>query len=270
VQTDFTVTGDQVLDYSISSISVQNIEEGSPLDVSLTVINVGNVKAKPTKVKVEIYDKLNTDLLESKEVSEMGSVDAFLTGDITFSVPTKQKLGQYWTRIIAYRDKDILKEDRLVFEIVEVGSLKKKGDLKEIIINKTAEVGETVKITGVFENTGLANYSAKLVSEVFKQDKLVKMVESELATVTIGQTENLLAYFTPSENGKYTIKSRVAYSGGKTAEKPATLTVGNTGVLGQLTPVVAGGILLVIIIIVILAIVSRKKSSARSRVSNNK
>ena len=262
IQTDFTITGKQVLEYEISSIRIQTIEEGSPLEVSLTIINTGNVEARPTKVHVEVFDKLNKKLLESQDITEMGSVEPFETGDIAFTVPTKLGINQYWTRISAYRDEALLKEESLVFEIVEVGSLQKNGDLKELLCNQKAAIGETVKITGVFENTGQSNYSAKLVAEIYKNNKMVKLAESDLATVNKGKTENLSAYFTPEASGRYSVKARVAYSGGKTPEKESKISVGNTG-LSVLT-LAAAVILLVFTSALITAFIYfRKKKTTK-------
>jgi hypothetical protein len=257
IQTDFTITGKQVLEYEISSIRIQTIEEGSPLEVSVTLINTGNVEARPTKVHVEVFDKLNKKLLESQDVAEMGSVEPFETGDIAILVPTKLGIDQYWAKISAYKDEALLKEESLVFEIVEVGSLQKNGDLKELICNKKAAIGETVKITGVFENTGQSNYSAKLIAEIYKKNKMVKLVESDLATVNKGKTENLSAYFTPEVSGKYTVKARVSYSGGKTPEKESKISVGNTG-LSALTPTTTV-VLLILIAAIITAVLHFKK-----------
>jgi hypothetical protein len=263
IETDFTITGKQVLEYEISSIRIQTIEEGSPLEVSLTIINTGNVEARPTKVHIEVFDKLNEKQLESQDVTEMGSVEPFETGDIAITVPTKLGIDQYWTKISAYRDEALLKEESLVFEIVEVGSLQKNGDLKELLCNKKAAIGEIVKITGVFENTGQSNYSAKLVAEIFKKGKLVKLVESDLATVNKGKTENLSAYFTPEGLGKYTVKVHVAYSGGKTPEKEAKISVGKIGLLA-LTPIVAA-VLLILIAAIITSVVYLKKKRITKR-----
>ena len=264
IQTDFTITGKQVLEYEISSIKIQNIEEGSPLEVSITIINTGNVEARPTKVHVEVFDKLNKKLLESQDVTEMGSVEPFETGDIAIPVPTKLGIDQYWAKISAYRDEALLKEQSLVFEIVEVGSLQKNGDLKELLCNQKAEIGEIVKITGVFENTGQSNYSAKLVAEIFKKGKLVKLVESDLSTVNKGKTENLSAYFTPDVLGKYTVKARVAYSGGKTPEKEAKISVGNVGLLA-LTPTVPAVLLIYIVAIITSVVYLKKKRTTKKR-----
>jgi uncharacterized membrane protein len=259
IQTDLTITGEQVLKYDVSSIGIQNIEEGSPLDVLVTINNTGNVEAHPTKVHVEVFDKLNTELLESQDIAEMGSVAPFTTGDIAISIPTKLGIGQYWARISAYKDEALLKKQDLVFEIVPLGSLKKKGNLKNLIFNQKAGVGETVKITGVFENTGESNYSAKLVAEIYKNEKMIKAVESDLANMKSGKTENLSAYFTPDVAGKYTAKVHVAYSGEKTQEKQAIISVGGAG-LFSLASVIIISLLILIVAVIILAVYFKKKT----------
>jgi hypothetical protein len=264
IQTDFTITGEQILEYEISSIKIQTIEEGSPLEVSLTIINTGNVEARPTKVHVEVFDKFDENMLESQDIVEMGSVEPFVTGDITIPVPTKLGIDQYWARISVYRDEVLLKEQSLVFEIVEVGSLQKNGNLKELLCNQKVAIGEVVKITGVFENTGQSNYSAKLVAEIYKNGKLVKLAESDLTNVNTGKTENLSAYFTPDVSGEYIVKAQVTYSGGKTPEKEAKISVGNVGLLASvgaigLPPAVAVALLIFIVAIIILTAYFKKK-----------
>jgi hypothetical protein len=270
IQTDFTITGEQVLKYDISSVGINNFEEGSPLDMLITIINSGNVNARPTKVNVEIYDKFNKELLESHDIIEMGSVAPFTTGDIIISIPVKLERDQYWARVSAYKNENLLKEEKLTFEIVEVGSLQKKGELKEILYNKKADIGETVKITGVFENTGKANYSAKLVAEIYKNDKMVKMIESDLSNVIKGQVENLPVYFTPETLGVYTVKAHVAYTGGKTGEKEAKISVGNVGLLadgGLLRSVlfIIAGLLILSVVLIGIFMYLRKNKTIKKR-----
>ena len=261
IQTDFTVTGEQILEYEVSDLGIRNIEEGSPVEVSVTVTNTGNVTARPTKVHVEIFDKLNKTKLESTDVTEMGSVEPFTTGSIAIAVPTKLTIDQYWARVTAYKDETVLKEENMVFEIVAVGSLQKSGNLKEIQLNKKSAVGEVVKIIGVFENTGKANYSAKLVSEIYKGKKLIKVAEGDLTTVNTGKTENLSVYFTPEASGNFTIKSRVDYSGGKSNERESGIAVGNVGWFGLAWFQIIA--LLGLIIAIIYVIYSKKKKNKR-------
>ena len=254
IQTDFTVSGNQILEYEVASIGIQNIEEGSPLNIFLTLNNTGNVTARPTKVHVDVFDKVNANLLESQDVTDMGVVEPLTTGNITILVPTKQGLGQYWARIYVYKNEVLMKEQNLVFEIVPVGSLHNTGDLKELLCNKTAALGEIVKITGVFENTGQSGFSAKLTAEIYKDEKLIKISEGEPTNVGTGKTENLITYFTPTSAGDYLIKAYVSFSGGKTGGKEFKFYVGNPGVLGLAT--VRGGILPVLSVIMIAGIIT--------------
>ena len=127
IQTNFKVTSGQVLSYEVSSIEIKNIKQGTPLDTIVIVINTGNIEAKPTKVKVEIYDKYNLKLLESHEVTKMESVKPFTTGNIAVSVPTKLGIDQYWARISVYKDETVIKNQSLVFEIV-------KNEKREIMV----------------------------------------------------------------------------------------------------------------------------------------
>jgi len=212
IQADFTVTGEQVLEYQIPALKIETVEEGMPLSIALTVANTGNVKARPTGVHIDIYDKFKNTLLESYDVTEMEFVDAFKRDDIQIKIPNKLGVGQYWAVISVYRDDILLKEQSLVFEIVEVGRFKKEGILKQIINKEEVEPGEIIKITGVFQNTGEVLLSAKLISEIYTDGRMVNLAESESISVDKGKTENFTAYFFSTKKGQYIIKSYVAYS----------------------------------------------------------
>jgi hypothetical protein len=256
IQTDFTVTGKQILEYEVTAIKVQNIEEGSPLEVMMTINNTGNVTARPTKVHVELYDKFNSALLESSDISEMGSVKPFEVGNIVIPIATKLGLDQYWAKISAYNNETILREDSMVFEIVGVGNLNKSGNLKDVIYEKRVGVGEITKITGIFENTGQTNYSAKLVAEVFRNGKLQKVIEGDLINVEQGKTENFNIYFTPDESGEYIIKAHVVYSGGKTAEKEIKISAGGSLIGGVImSGLISSKTVLVVVVLFILVLI---------------
>jgi len=270
VQAKLTVTGEQVLEYTILAVTIKVVEEGLPIGIAITINNTGNVKARPTKVHVDIYDKFKEILLESHDITEteMGFVDAFKRDDIIIEIPNKLGIEQYWAVVSIYRDDVLLEEESVMFEIVEAGSLQRQGILKEIINEEEVELGEIVKITGVFENTGQTGLSAKLVLEIYKDGKLVDLIESELISVEQGKTESLTAYFKPTEEGKYIIKGHIAYSGKTTAAKESTFNVKAKAkdlVTSSIVALVIKALIIILCLIVGIVIFFRMKKKIKGK-----
>lgn len=144
IQVDLIVTENQVVDYEISSIKIQNIEAGSPLDITLTLNNIGNMAASPTRVHATIYDKYYKELLQSQDVAGVGSVAPFMNGDIALTVPTSLGVGQYWADITAFKDENTFKEQSLVFEILKKGSLLNNKIIKEPVIDQQANTSQVI------------------------------------------------------------------------------------------------------------------------------
>ncbi|KPJ55184.1 hypothetical protein AMJ47_01570 [Parcubacteria bacterium DG_72] len=252
IQSNFTVTGEQVLEYSILAINIKLVEEESPIGITLTINNTGNVKARPTKVHVDIYDKFKEIFLESYDITEMGFVDAFRKDDIIIEIPNKLSAEQYWAVVSVYRDNILLEEESVVFEIVEAGSLEKQGILKELLIDKEEfGLAEVVKITGLFENTGQVILSAKLVLEINKDDKLIDLIEGELVEIDVNGTKNLVAFFKPPEIGKYTIKGYAIYSGKTSSSKELRFKVKSSSLVASIGSGPIGAIGAIILLIIV-------------------
>ncbi len=147
IDTTLTVSGEQIFEYTVSMFKIETIEERSPLVVTMTIDNTGNVKARPTKVRVVLLDKFNEKELETYNFTEIESVEPFKRGYIPISIPTKLGIGQYWAKITAYQDETIVKEDDVVFEIVEKGSLPKTEIPKEITIQETQATSPAITPT---------------------------------------------------------------------------------------------------------------------------
>ena len=125
IEADFTLTDEQLLDYDVHSIFVPHqVEEDSPLELSVHIENRGNVKASPSKVVVDFYDQFNTTLLESQVVSNLDSVEPGVDdGEIIVEVPQTLGIGHYWARAVVFRDGIAVKEEDVTFEVVATGDV---------------------------------------------------------------------------------------------------------------------------------------------------
>ncbi len=125
VQLKLRVSGEEFSDFKLRKIKVPDIEEESPIKVVIELENLGNVKIRPSKVLLEIYDQYQSTLLETGEAVNLGFIEPFGKGEIIGEMPTKLEVGEYWAVIDIYKQgRSILKEKRY-FKIVEKGQLGK-------------------------------------------------------------------------------------------------------------------------------------------------
>lgn len=125
VQLKFRVSGEEYSDFELRKLRVPDIEEGDPIKVEIELENLGNVKIRPSRIYLRIFDRYQRKLLEKGEATDMGFIEPFEKGEVTAKMPTKLEIGKYWAEIEIYKKGELLLKDRRYFEIVEKGELGK-------------------------------------------------------------------------------------------------------------------------------------------------
>jgi hypothetical protein len=136
IDIDLKVADESFFDFVVRTVNIPKIEELSRpwnwpifswffyrIKVVMKIENTGNVKAAPTKVRLDIYSINEKQVLESHEDQSIKKIEPFQTGSVTASFPTKLKAGQYWARVKVYKDKEIIHSSKLTLEILPPGSL---------------------------------------------------------------------------------------------------------------------------------------------------
>lgn len=217
---DSEVTGEEIIECRAGAFSINDVEEGFPLEVSLNVINDGNVRLRPT-VSLKIWDQMQEKIVMTEEFL----ADEVLptTEDKTLKrIPHDLKVGQYWAEI---RAEECNAESFITFSVVERGAIVDKGYLKDILHKAWVYVGETVEFIAKFSNSGERSVNAKFKGTIRKDDQIVKVIETEEIIVTSGEMGDFPIYFTPEEPGRYELTGRVVYNQKLTFEKGAVLNV---------------------------------------------
>lgn len=222
LKTTVQIIGEQINSYTVSGISVKDIEEGLPIEVSMRIDNTGNVKATP-KIHVDIL-KDNSSVLKSADKE----TDVLPTTSKEFKISISLEgfsIGEYSARIKVFKDGAVLKEETLSFNILERGSLRIKGELKQISNKLWAAVGETIKISAIFSNTGESTTLARFKGEISLGDEIVKTLESDELEVMPKNDVELVTYFKPEKDGRHVIRGYVLYSKKATETKDSILNV---------------------------------------------
>jgi hypothetical protein len=215
-----SLTGTQQRGCTAGAFDFEDVEIGSPLVMWSTVRNTGNVRISPL-IKLSIWDNLKekvvmTRELRGKEVLPTATDRSFVT--IDHNLP----IGQYWVEASM---PECNYETLLTFSVIQKGGISDKGELTELKTPSTALVGETVPITALFYNKGATLVTAQFKGTMKRGGRTIGLVNSDSVEVSAGQVEKLLAYFTPDEQGEYTVTGRALYNNKYTYEKSAKFKV---------------------------------------------
>jgi len=123
----------KIFDFTVRKINTYDLEEGhqvlwwfSPgkIKFEMSIENVGNIKAAPTKVRFDIYDSQEKNLLETVEVKKMEKVEPFEIKTITAELPTKLSAGSYWATFQIFKNDEVVNEGKIHLSILPRGTLK--------------------------------------------------------------------------------------------------------------------------------------------------
>jgi len=225
IKTTAVITDKEIKEYKVGGISVKDIEEGHPVEVSVSTTNTGNVRVTP-RIHVDVLDQAKENVIKSADYAETAVLPT-ATETLLITIPTDGfKLGQYWARVTAYLDSQVVAEATETFDLLERGALRIKGVLNSVTAGAWANVGDLVKINASFTNTGELIALAKAKFEIYSgNETLEEVLESEEIQADIGETIGLTAYYRPQAEGRYEIYGVVYYSQKVTDKKSTVLNV---------------------------------------------
>lgn len=119
VDFDLEVSAEETYGFVVRGLDIGDAEEGRPIKIKVSLQNIGNVKDRPTKIHLDVYDQWHSELLYSEEVNDLDYVGPFNTKTVTAKFKNKLTLGSYWAEIKVFKDDHILTEDKRVFHVIE-------------------------------------------------------------------------------------------------------------------------------------------------------
>ncbi len=256
------VTGEQVTDYRIASISIVSSEQDSPLPIAIDIENNGNVMAIPKLLQLHVLDKSRTQDVYSANITGIEGTEPHTRQTKTVLVENNLGPGEYWALIKIYDESGVIFSDERPFAVSEKGSLRKSGIFRILETPMPTITGNTVKLVGWFENTGDVDLDAKMTGEIYDGKKMITVAESDAINVPPSGIVPLTLYYKPKAPGRYSVIGYVTYSGRQSSEKNATLLVmqNKSSVSAQTKTVIILVILAAAIACVLLiAIIRRQK-----------
>lgn len=247
VAVTITVTGTQIVSGSVDNISLTDVEVKYPLRLGVMFLNSGNVVAAP-QVDIEIADS------EGNRVDSFSSNSAKVKPGSRQSIPVEWDTtgippGAYSASVTVSLGQDVITKKELRFAVLETGTLTRAGAAGQPQLKGKPQVGNVTILQTVFTNTGEIDTKAKFVGEMYLNDRLVDVLQSEELLVQAGSAGTLETYVRADIAGKYEIRGHVNYEGKRTEATSIFFTVGGaipqTGgnnPLASLSPLVIGSI----------------------------
>ncbi len=221
-----TVGGDPFQELHWSQANAQDVEIGTSPIGTLDVTNAGNVVTL-AQARAQVLDFHDDEVLAETETET--SVIPGRTQTMRFEFDDALPEGQYRMHFqstaptTSYEATD-------TFKVVPPGALGKTGVLRFIEHEPWVKAGDPVRLAAVFDNTGNVSIArAGFTAEIYRDDRLVGVVESPTLVVLPGETQELAAFYTPEERGKHIIVGRVNYDGFETEPSESILNVQSSG-----------------------------------------
>lgn len=123
IRVELTVTEKKVAEFRVLTCDIPDSEEGGPIKLLMKIENTGNITIAPSRVHLDVYDRYHRELLESGDDIDLNSIGPFKTKEVYAQFPTKLGINSYWGEIKIFKDEEIIREEKIYFNIVERGAL---------------------------------------------------------------------------------------------------------------------------------------------------
>ena len=259
---EVTVTGTQNLSGKLTDIVTKDAEIGTPLKITASVTNSGNVNIRPD-INVKIVDTT------AVVVGEAGSSDHTIPPNETKQLmvewdTARQKPGDYKAILVARADKLDLGTREITFRLVPFGALNRSGQLEKIELAAMPRPGELAKFRATFQNTGQIDSKSVFVGELYRDNHLLQQLSSQERFVLVAETVQIDAFATIPGDGTYALRGKVNYEGKETEVKELTFSVGSEdGLSASLMLGLGGGTAAVVVGLGLLVVRRRRGAGSR-------
>jgi hypothetical protein len=237
--TDVVIEGCKANEFQITSA-----EKEDNVVFSVNILNEGNVRLRPT-VSLDIWNQDQTEIV--KIITwDKDEILPTVTSQVEVLVSTDDlEIDQYWVDATVIQ---CFAEDILTFDVIEPGSLRSFGVLKQILVQPFVNIGQPAHINAIFQNTGEKQIVSQFIGNIKLSGTVVESLESEELEVGIGEIINYTMFYEPKDIGRYAVSGRFFYDKKRTYESSTFFTA--VGVdEGSIIPSIITTILVVLILI---------------------
>ncbi|MBI4253066.1 hypothetical protein HY623_02730 [Candidatus Uhrbacteria bacterium] len=261
----FTVVNDEIEQYTIDTVYVQESEIETQIGFSFRLSNKGTVFARPEKIELAFLENESGKeaYRETIDTAQIVAIAPLATGRVdVITKATALPPGNYRGEFTFYNNEEVVTTDKsVIFRVFPQGALSQQGELVSLATEKgTYEPGESVKITGSFKNSGDVGLIAQLNLEIFIGSKRIETLTSKEVFVPKLETVDFDLFYEQEEGGEYTVKGIVTYGSKKSNAIETTFKIKQF----PLVLAIGAGVLLLGIVVFVLWMFKRRRSIKNS------
>ena len=270
VVVEFTVTGDQVVGYTLGDITVSSVESDKHPFAAFSFSNTGNVDWKPDGANITLTNQED----ETLKVSASVPAEAFTMvspGESSrqiIEIPETLLEGSYAISAdILYGGAVVGVMKSQPFAVVAPGTLLQSGKLLTATVPKAIfSPNEVIPISLSFLNDGQVPLKGIASAEISRDGVYQDLLVGEELQIVNGTTVQIPLSTHLSEPGSYVIKAFVKFANRKSNSVDIQVTVGGgTTVLTGVNSFGGLGILAGLIVLLVGIFVLYKKHTRKSR-----
>lgn len=264
----FSVGGEETVSYEISNVQAQSTETDDPVPVEFTVNNTGNVSWRPEKVEFLFADQLDNQNTEIVTIagSEIQSTGPGAEQVVSLKLSPTLIQSTYVVTAVFYDDgKEVDRIDTQVFDVFPPNTLAQSGEFSNSTSNKEKyAVGEKIRVSADFENTGEIRVSGIMVTSIEKDSAVIDLRKTSQLDIDAGETSQFEDIFTLDKPGQYTLTLYVEYGNKKTTKRSLEIEV--LGPESSSTAALPWILLLTLsVLVIMIAIVARSMRRGKRR-----
>ena len=221
VKVNINITDTQIISCTAGGINLNTIEINEENTLRANIKNTGNVRIRP-QFEIKIYSQMHEQLIKEQTYRYDDEITPTKTQQIQSNINLELDAGQYWAEIT----EPVCGATQLItFSVLERGAISDEGELLRLRTNTWAETNEIIPITATFKNRGERAVSAQFRGIITKDNRIIKVIESNTLTVPAGDEVNLEMFYETQELGQYQVKGRVHYNNKVTNERGTIINV---------------------------------------------
>ncbi len=133
IELTLKVTDKEFSDWRLRDWGINSLEKDEKtIKVYLEVENLGNVKTRPSRVHLDVYDDYHREILGRGDNTDLEYVLPFQTKKIIAEFPINLEVKkQYWGEVEIYKEGKIFLTDKRRFDVGEIGERKEAAQEEE-------------------------------------------------------------------------------------------------------------------------------------------
>lgn len=165
----------EIFDFNVRGVKASDLEEGEKrwifyfpgiIKFSMQIENLGNIKAAPSKVVLDIYDEKENELLETIETTKMNKINPFEINWVIAELKTKLKAGSYYAQYKIFKKDEIVNQGKIHLSILSKGAI---TDYKGATIFDIGLKDKLIILFGILAVLGLMVFVTSKIIRTFRK-----------------------------------------------------------------------------------------------------